>query len=678
MRSARGQIVTSVATEPLGSAVGIAVFAIVALLGNAAGTAFRYPDLGAAIFFPPYAALVTALTLSPRRHWAWYILVGAVAHFTTSWPRWSLSWVLLADVANISRALVAAVLLRALFRGPPRLSSAADLARFVVAGVLVAPAIGATLGAANVVLQTPSSAYWSAWQAWYMSNALTGLTMLPTFVLAVESFVTRRRALDSAPRVAESAALIIALAATSAVAFFAHTDNQWQLALLFYAPLPVLIWTALRFGAASACAAVTAVSIAAMVSADRNAGPFAGSSPDHSVFIVQVFVLLTTLPVLGIVAISGARQRVVQLHRALLASLDDHVAILDAHGVVLETNESWRTFADEGRALFHTARVGDDFVQACRNENADGAERRVADGVVSVLAGERERFDLEYDFHDGPRGGRYALSVEPLERPDGGAVVIRADVTARRDAEVEIEEQRRQLSHLARVAALGQLSGALAHELNQPLASIASNAEAARLLVRRKSFDRDELDAILHDIVVDDQRAARVIRRLRALLKRGETRINPVAPSELVGEVLDLARAELLAQGVTMTVAVPQDLPMVLADRVQLQQVLLNLILNAAEAMTTTPINSRKAWLAATTETGGAVRFSIRDAGTGIPSQLIDHVFEPFVTTKAQGLGLGLSISRAIVAAHGGRLWAENNPDHGVSVHCVVPTAAVV
>jgi two-component system sensor kinase FixL len=250
-------------------------------------------------------------------------------------------------------------------------------------------------------------------------------------------------------------------------------------------------------------------------------------------------------------------------------------------------------------------------------------------------------------------------------------------VTARHMARVEIEEQRRQLSHLARVSMLGQLSGALAHELNQPLAAIASNADAARRLLARAPVDVAELDAIVTDIVAANQRAAQVIRRLRALLNRGETRLQPLDTAELVEEVLDLAHAELITRRVTATGVVAPNLPPVLGDRVQLQQVLLNLVLNACEAMSSCIPPDRRLSLTVAPDAGGNIRFSVRDCGSGIPSHLIDRLFEPFVTTKPEGLGLGLSISRTIVAAHGGRLWAQNNTDRGATVHCLLMGATV-
>jgi signal transduction histidine kinase len=420
------------------------------------------------------------------------------------------------------------------------------------------------------------------------------------------------------------------------------------------------------------------VTFATIWGADRGTGLFLGASPDENVLVLQLFVVITTLPVLCIAGVSGARHGMLRLHRALLASLHDHVAIIDARGVVLEVNESWRRFAESHWTTpFHQTAVGDDFVGACRTsaERGDSAAADTLAGVTRVLNREVGRFEMEYDDDHSRPHGRYALSIEALEHAEGGAVVTRADITARRQAQMELEEQRLELSHLARVGALGQLSGAFAHELNQPLASISNNAEAARLLLRRKPADLSEIDEILRDILAADQRAARVIRRLQALLKRGETRLQPIDAAELVNDVLELASAELITRRITASAVIAPELPLVLADRVQLQQVLLNFILNACEAMRFTPVAERRVSLTLSTEASGNLRFSVRDCGTGIAPALIDHLFEPFVTTKAEGLGLGLSISRTIVAAHGGRLWAENNADRGATVHCLLPAA---
>ena len=652
------------------------LFAPIVLLGNVVGAALRYPEIGSAVVFPPYAMLTAALLLSPKRDWGWYIGVSVVAHFAASWPRWSVAWIILADAANVARVLVAVALLRWWFKGLPRLENVGALARFALAAVVIAPAVAATIGALNPVIHGGPSNYWRTWIAWDLANALTALTLLPAFMLG-GAYIARRGSLRlSRPRLLEVGGIAASLILSGLVAFYVPAGSRWLLALRLYAPLPALIWIALRFGPGAVCLGLTAITIGAVWSAGRAVGLFATSTPDENVLVLQLFVLLTAIPVLCIAAVSGARRAVVQLHRALLASLHDHVAILDAQAVVVEVNESWRRFADTPAAgAFDRVDVGGSYLNACRAgaERGDPIATRALDGVTRVLARDVTRIEMEYDDHTkGLR--RFSLSIEALERGDGGAVVTRSDVTARHEAQMQMDEQRRELSHLARVTALGQLSGALAHELNQPLTSISNNAEAARHLLRHRPVDLPEIDAALGDILAQDRRAAQVIRRLRALLRRGETRVLPVDAGELVTEVVELSHAELITRGVSAKSVVGRELPLVLADRVQLQQVLLNLVLNACEAMQTTQPHERRLSLIVVRE-GSHVRFSVRDSGTGIPPHLIDHLFEPFVTTKREGLGLGLSISRTIVAAHGGRMWAENNADGGATLHCLFPAA---
>ena len=654
---------------------GLLLFVPIVLAGNGISLALRYPDIGSAVLFPPYAALTAALVVSRRRDWIWYLLVGSLAHLLAHWPHWSLSWVLLADVANIARALTAAALLRWLFGGLPRLDSIRALSLFVLSAVVAAPAVGATIGAANVVLHGASDVYWRPWSAWFVSNALTGLTMLPGLLPAFAYTAGLRRIHFDRKQAAEALLLAIALGIVCRIAFLDNPDARY-LALPLYAPLPVLIWAALRFGSGGASLAQTVVAFAAILSVDRGTGPFLVTPPDDNIFALQIFVLLISLPVLCLAVTATARKAVVQLYRALLASLQDHVAILDANGIVLEVNDSWRRYAETSKAPgFQCVRAGDPYLAACRcaAEQGDATAAGVLAGVTSVLGRARQRYEIEYEQDRDSRREVYVMSVEALARSGGGAVVTRSDVTARRQAQMKIEEQRRELSHLARVAVLGQLSGAIAHEINQPLTAILSNAEAARYLLRSQPADLGQLDDIMQDIADDDQRAAAVIQRLRALLKRGEKQFQAIDGIELVGEVLELAHTELIQRQVKATAAVATAQLLFFGDRVQMQQVLLNLILNGCEAMSSTAPSDRRLVLTAGADPAGNVHLAVRDCGPGIPSELIECLFEPFVTTKPEGLGLGLSISQTIVAAHGGRLWAENNAEGGATLHCLLP-----
>ncbi|HKW38506.1 MAG TPA: MASE1 domain-containing protein [Burkholderiales bacterium] len=249
----------------------------------------------------------------------------------------------------------------------------------------------------------------------------------------------------------------------------------------------------------------------------------------------------------------------------------------------------------------------------------------------------------------------------------------RKDVAAQQRAEIEAKEQRKQLTHLTRVALLGQLSGALAHELNQPLTAILSNAQAALHFLAADRADPEELREILRDIVAEDRRAGEVIHRLRALFKRGETQLQLLDANDLVREALDLAHGDLVTRNVAVAVDLSPHFLALKGDRVQIEQVLLNLLVNACEAMSENRSGERQLTIRTQTTREGAVQISVVDRGPGIPPEDEPRLFEPFFTTKPQGLGLGLSISRSIVTAHGGRLWGVNNPASGATFHMVLP-----
>lgn len=245
------------------------------------------------------------------------------------------------------------------------------------------------------------------------------------------------------------------------------------------------------------------------------------------------------------------------------------------------------------------------------------------------------------------------------------------DMSEQRRIESEVTHQREQLAHFSRVASLGELSGSLAHELNQPLGIILSNAQAAQSLLARDPPDLAEVSDILADIVSADCRAGDVIKRLRALLEHGKTTRQPVDLNAKCQEVLRLTRSDLIEHDITVSLKLEDSLPRVLADRVQVQQVLLNLIVNARDAMEGTPHADRVLTLTSA-RVGDHVHLTVQDRGCGLPAD-VDQIFKPFHTSKANGLGMGLAICRKLVTAHEGRLWAEPNADGGATFHVLFP-----
>jgi C4-dicarboxylate-specific signal transduction histidine kinase len=250
----------------------------------------------------------------------------------------------------------------------------------------------------------------------------------------------------------------------------------------------------------------------------------------------------------------------------------------------------------------------------------------------------------------------------------------RADVLARdgRACGEAEQRQRAQLVHLSRVVVLGELSGALAHELNQPLAAILTNAQAARRFLSRPGVNMGEIREILDDIVEEDKRAGEVIRRLRALFKKDEEVRRPVELAGLVREALDLSHACLVGRNIGVRLELDDGL-VVHGDRVQLQQVLLNLIINACDAMHATQSDRRRLDLTCASAEGGVVWITVADSGPGIAQEAIGRVFDPFFTTKKEGLGFGLSISRTIINQHGGSIDVVNNPSGGCQFGISLP-----
>ena len=347
--------------------------------------------------------------------------------------------------------------------------------------------------------------------------------------------------------------------------------------------------------------------------------------------------------------------------KAFRASPDAMVITRHGDGRIIEVNERWQE-------LFECSR--DDAVGRTLDDLqifADAGERR---RIVQAMGTQGFVKDLELSLCSSTGTEiRGVVSAERVQMGSERCVVSTVrDITARRRAEQEIEVQRRELAHLGRVALLGELSGALAHELNQPLAAILANARAAQRMMQQDPIDTAELRAIMDDIVADDRRAGAVISRVRGLIRKGDSEPQLVLTNEVVGDVLELAHSDLIQRGVTVTTRLGASLPLVYADRVQLQQVLLNLVVNACEAMADTPVAERSLVIATHRREDG-VEITVTDHGTGIAPGALESVFDPFVTSKPHGLGLGLAICRSIVDSVDGRMWATNNDGRGATFH---------
>jgi signal transduction histidine kinase len=256
----------------------------------------------------------------------------------------------------------------------------------------------------------------------------------------------------------------------------------------------------------------------------------------------------------------------------------------------------------------------------------------------------------------------------------------RAEIAARESelrrarAEEELRQQRDDLAHALRVTALGELAASFAHEVGQPLTAILANAQAARRL-RMADVSDPEIDSALAEIADGVKEAGETIRRLRTLVKKGHTERTKVDLNKLVDEVLRLLRTDLMQKGIAAAFIRGENLPAVYGDPVQLRQVLMNLLVNAEDAIASAEDGPREIDIATNLTDRGLIAMSVRDSGVGVDESDLERMFQHFVTTKPHGLGMGLAISRSIVAAHGGRIWASRNELRGLTLHVELPAA---
>jgi signal transduction histidine kinase len=366
----------------------------------------------------------------------------------------------------------------------------------------------------------------------------------------------------------------------------------------------------------------------------------------------------------------------VQLHRAILACLPEQIAVLDCSGTVVEVNAAWRRYARGGRPRrFDGVLTGENLLASCAAAAEAGDDRaaELLEAVRAVLDGNAGRRQLELSLGHAAQRRWFEISIKQLVCPKC-TVIIRKDVTTRRRAELDARSEHNALIHVGRAALVANLSGAFAHELKQPLTSVLWNAEAALHLLGAVPVDMEAIRAILKDIVAENGRAVELIGRLRDLLRKGEMQRRPTDVNALIEEVLQLVRCELVTRHVTVSTDLDLQLPRSRLDRVQIQQVLLNLLVNACEAMAGVHPATRRLRIATQLCTDGRwIEVTVRDSGRGIAAGECERIFQPFMTTKPEGLGMGLTICRAIAQAHRGRLWAENEAGGGAVLRLCLP-----
>lgn len=695
------------------------------------GFVLRLPPATPSVLWPPNTILTAALLLSPPRRWGVFLLAALPAHLAAELGMgWPISLVVSLFVTNCSQAVIAAAGIRWFSDAPARFDTLRRVTVFILAAGLVAPFLSSFPDAAAVtVLQ--GEPYWFVWRTRFFSNVVTELMLGPAIVMALTAGPAWVR---SAPRArkAEAAALVAALTLGGGFAFGAlgHGPGLLEGASVVVVLLPLILLATVRFGPGGASLALLTTSLIAIWAGAHRRGPFAvlPLTATETVVEVQILLIALAIPMLCLAAVVVERRAAA---RALAERLRLEVALsrLSAAFVRLPSDAMDPVFERSVREVGEIAGV--DRVVLCRQLGTDGRRVRYtwsAPGAdPAVLPADDFPWTIEQlrtdqavvfsrleelpaaasrDVESFRRHGvRSAIVVPLLGRgrvPGALALLAAAERTWRdglvqwlrlaaeifdnamarkegedalRASELDAQRSRHELAHFTRVSTMGQLTASIAHELNQPLTGILTNARAGLRFLDAVPPDVAEVREILRDIVDDDKRAGEVIRRLRDLLRKEEPQRVVLDLNVLVRDVVRLLGSDAIIRNVTVRLDLAPHAVLVSGDRVELEQVVLNLLLNAMDAMAEVAGGDRT--IVVTTENAAPeAHVVVRDSGPGFRAGCDDLIFEPFFTTKPAGMGMGLAISRSIVEGHGGSIRAVNHPGGGAVVHVTLPVSS--
>jgi signal transduction histidine kinase len=645
-------------------------------VGSKIGFALTFFPFPVSTLWPTNAILAAGLLLSPVRNWWFLILAAFPAHITAQMQSdvpltMQLCWF----VSNCFEALIGAGLFLYLQKNRIQFESIKDVTNFLVSIAFLGPFASTFLDAGFVMLNgLGQEGYWHVWRMRFCSNVLAEFTIVPVIVnwAKADFSVLRRWPLK---RIGESVALAAGLFIVTFAVFNGFEAGRGGRPALLYVPLPFLLWSAIRFDFLGLSSSILTVAFMAIWGAVHNQGPFSLADPAQNAFSIQIFLLVFSIPLMYLTAVLQERKKAWQV------AVENKERLQLALGAAKMSSWDWDLqsgeiiWTDESNTFFNTEVRGgklsiDSFLNFIHPD-----DRSIVLHAFTQAIENKSSYEIEYRILT-PLGGVQWLNGkgEVLIDENGNPIRmhgVNMDITRHKEAEINEQTQKRELYLLSRVAVLGEFTGALAHELNQPLAAIRTNTQAAQLFLSKDA--KDEVREALDDIIEQDNRAFDMIGRLREMLKQGEVRRTPLNVNQIIQKVVNISQRELTSRKITVQTHLSEELPNVEGDSVQLQQLLLNLILNSAEAMSGMNKNNRKLIIRTSPANGTMVEISIEDNGKGIPHENLDQVFKPFFTTKEHGLGLGLAICRSIAAAHGGQLWTTNNSDEGVTFHLSLP-----
>jgi len=633
-------------------------------------SAMSFSQAMASPFWFPDSILLCALLRTPPRVWWMFVLgvlpirlsVAVPADVPYSFLLWCFS-------VDSLKGVVGALVMRRVMKDPLRFASVREFLLYGLWIVALIPAASAVGGAS--ARYGLGYDYWQAFEQWFLGDAVAQLVVTPFILYWLFGVPSEARAWHARPS-REVLCLTLGLALASGLAVLPRLTSAGFAEPWFYAPVPFLFWAAIRFGMRGATGAMGILALTFVTAALLGEGPFAGRSPTDTALALQHFLMLRAAPLYLVALFAEQNQGIA---RSLRASEARYREVVESQTdlVCRYTPDTTLTFANAACGRYFGRRpeqlLGSKFVDLLP---ADVRERVSPQILQSIARRQLCSWDQETLLPSNAMIWQHWVSY-PIVGVDGSLGEFQAigrDITDRKRA----EEATLNLAHVSRLAVVGELTAMVAHEINQPLGAILSNAEAAELLLESKDPPLHEIRNILADIRKSDLRAEAAIRRIRGLLSKREINLLPLDLNDIVAEVLRLVVGDATRRRVRVRQDLAQELPLVLGDRVYLQQVLLNLLVNAMDAMRDTEPASRELTLS-TRADDWSVEVAVADHGHGIPEGRLRSIFESFYTTKKDGMGLGLSIARSIVETHRGKIAAWNNPNGGATFSFRVPVA---
>ena len=640
-------------------------------------------------FMVPSAILLSALLLIPAMHWWLVIIATLVAHVAAAAVSGDLLRAIPGFASNAACALASAALCRRFVDLDEGLGSLRDLSSFMLIAAL-APAI-CVLGPATVfeIGRLPDFAAsqgggvravnWTPWFVATLGFTLAYVTIVPAALAAHDAL---RRAIANFPRsvlpetrIIEAILLAVGVALSSLVTFGARPFAIPH-ALVLIAPLSLVLCAALRFRLAGAAGALLIVTFIA-VNGVLAGAPGAFTASGAGLVLLQTALLALGTPLLLLGASMEERQRVYRR----VARSDDRYALSARAGRVFLVSYDPGTGAIEAdhfpgsildRGPFRSERPGAWWRFVHPDDTAQLRTRLTARPWAGAD-------DPPTDFRMVEPDGRehWFRMRELVPRVVAGEsrmLAAMVDITDTRMAEQAVEQRTRELAHVARTATVGELAAALAHEIRQPLTAILINSQTAIRLLEAQGPGVDSVRDILQQIASDGRRASDVIQRMRTFARKGEPQRGLIDLNGIVREAVQLVRHDTIKRRVEIRFALSDEPLVVLGDRVQLQQVALNVVLNALEAAEQSPASARLVAIESARAAPHTAIVTVRDTGPGVAPDRIESIFAPFVTTKPNGMGMGLAISRTIVEAHGGVIWCESDQRAGgAAVSVAIP-----